>query len=483
MEIYIDLQRSSRVPLYIQVYEAYRDAILSGKMEPYTKLMSVMQLKQSLCVSRNTIEMAYLQLLSEGFIFSKKGSGYFVSALDNMAKFDYSEKNIDKNSVSIRPIESLHLIKSDIKYDFKPGSVEHDQFPFKKWNEIAHSVMSLDHKTILMYSDPRGESALRIEIAEYLKRSRGVLCDPDQIIIGAGTQTLIGLLCLLLKEGRLKKENAITVAVEDPGFTAVRKAFEWNGCALVPVGLKNNALDISALKKVEVNLSAIYLTPSNQHPMGGLLNVSERLNLLNWAKDKETYIIEDDYDSEFRYDIHPVPTMFSLDQFDQVIYMGTFSKMLFPGMHVGYTVLPSKLANQFSKIGHYYNQTASKIHQLTIAEFMKSGLFEKHIRKMRTLYGKKHQKIVMTIQEKFGNHACIIGDHAGVNLALRIKRSYSEAELIRRAKKVGVSVYPISFYRSTISESMEHNDVFLGYGHMTFDEIEDAITLLGGAWP
>ncbi|MBF4693375.1 MocR-like pyridoxine biosynthesis transcription factor PdxR [Fusibacter ferrireducens] len=477
MEIYIELQRNSRVPLYIQIYEAFRKAILSGEMEPYSKLMSVMQLKRLLCVSRNTVEIAYLQLLSEGFIFSKKGSGYFVCALDNMMSFDDLSDIACEDKAEVPPIKSLHLIRNDVAYDFKPGSVDQSQFPFKKWHEIARNIMNSDNPEILMYSDPRGERALRMEIAKYLKHSRGVLCDPDQIIIGAGTQTLISLLCLLLKEG-----PDLTVAVENPGFTAVRKAFEWHGCEIIPVSLNNNALDISAVKGVEANLSAIYLTPSNQHPMGGLLNVSERLSLLNWAKDKATYIIEDDYDSEFRYDIHPVPTLFGLDQYDQVIYMGTFSKTLFPGMHVGYTVLPLNLATRFSEIGQYYNQTASKIHQLTIAEFMKQGLFEKHIRKMRTVYGKKHQKMVTTIQETFGDRVCVIGDHAGVNLALRVKLPYSEKALIKRAEHVGIAVYPISFYYSASIQPVEYNDVFLGYGHMTLDEIGEAIALLGEVW-
>ncbi|WP_434293387.1 PLP-dependent aminotransferase family protein [Clostridium botulinum] len=477
MEIQITLKRNISVPLYIQIYEAYRSAILSNHLEPNSKLASIMQLKQSLCVSRNTIEMAYLQLLSEGFIYSKSGSGYFVSDLDNYESLDYSNNQSSSKEISIRPIESLHLSRSHAKYDFKPGSVEHNQFPFKKWNRVAENIMSLENEEILTYSDPRGESLLRIEISKYLKCSRGVNCHPDQIIIGAGTQTLISLLCFILG-----KNKPLKVAVEDPGFTAVRKAFEWNDCDIMPISLNNNVFDISMLKSKLDCPSAIYLTPSNQHPMGGLLNVSERLSLLNWSKNKDTYIIEDDYDSEFRYNIHPVPTIFSLDQFEKVIYLGTFSKTLFPAMHIGYIVLPKNIAEEFVEIGCYYNQTASKIHQLTIAEFMKSGYFEQHIRKMRTLYAKKHKKIVDSIKNAFGSHAHIIGDHAGVNLALRVNRPYSENDLIQRAKEVGVIVYPISFYHSNQKSTNKHNDIFLGYGHMKLEEIEQGITLLGEAW-
>ncbi len=315
MEIQITLKRNTSVPLYIQIYEAYRSAILSSHLEANLKIPSIMQLKGSLCVSRNTIEMAYLQLLSEGFIYSKSGSGYFVSDLDNYESLDYSNDQSSSKEISIPPIESLHLNRGHAKYDFKPGSVEHDQFPFKKWNRVAQNIMSLENQEILTYSDPRGELLLRMEISKYLKRSRGVNCHPDQIIIGAGTQTLISLLCFILG-----KNKPLKVALEDPGFTAVRKAFEWNGCDIIPISLNNNVFDISMLKSKLDYPSAIYLTPSNQHPMGGLLNVSERLSLLNWSKNKDTYIIEDDYDSEFRYNIHPVPTMFSLDQFDKVIY-------------------------------------------------------------------------------------------------------------------------------------------------------------------
>ncbi|WFD11890.1 PLP-dependent aminotransferase family protein [Tepidibacter hydrothermalis] len=477
MEIHITLKRNISVALYIQIYEAYRSAILSGNLKPNTKLASIMQLKQSLCVSRNTIEMAYLQLLSEGFIYSKSGSGYFVSDLDNYESLDYPNNQSSLEEISIHPIESLHLSRAHAKYDFKPGSVEHNQFPFKKWNRVAQNIMNSENQEILTYSDPRGELLLRIEISKYLKNSRGVNCHPDQIIVGAGTQTLISLFCFILG-----KKKPLKVAIEDPGFTAVRKAFEWNGCDIMPIRLNNNTLDISMLKSKLDYPCAVYITPSNQHPMGGLLNVSERLNLLNWVKNKDTYIIEDDYDSEFRYNIHPVPTIFSLDQFDKVIYLGTFSKTLFPAMHVGYIVLPNNLAEAFVEIGCYYNQTASKIHQLTIAEFMKRGYFEQHIRKMRTLYAKKHNKIVDAIKNVFGSHAHIIGDHAGVNLALRVNLPYSESELIQKAKEVGVIVYPISFYRSNQKSKNEHNDVFLGYGHMQIEEIEQAITILGEAW-
>jgi len=476
MKIHIILKKNSKVPLYIQIYKAFRNSILEGSLKPGTKLESIIQLKQSLCVSRNTVEMAYLQLSVEGFIYSRRRSGYFVSDLNNYKSLDYSANHSEVIKDVASPIKSRCCNKTGAKYDFDPGSTDHNLFPFKKWNKIEQGIMSLENRGVLTYPDPRGEIQLRIEISKYLKHSRGVNCHPDQIIIGAGIQTLINLICFLLGG-----EEPLKVALEDPGYPAIRKAFEWNRCEIMPINLKNNVIDISEVINRPISPSVVYLTPSNQHPMGGLLNVSDKLSLLNWVKDNKSYLIEDDYDSEFRYNIHPVPTMFSLDNSDRVIYLGTFSKTLFPAMRMSYVVLPNKLTRKFNEIESYYNQTASKIHQLTLADFMKDGLFEQHIRKMRTLYGKKHKKMVEMIERVFKNNACIIGDHAGINFTLRIKLPYFESEIIKRAREAGIIIYPISLYQVNRKINSRYSDFILGYGHMTLEEIEDAINLLGEA--
>ncbi|OAA90438.1 PLP-dependent aminotransferase family protein [Clostridium ljungdahlii] len=473
MEIPIFIERHSEKPLYIQIYECYKKAILEGTLKRGERLESIMQLKNRLCISRNTVQGAYDQLLCEGYIYSKGGSGYYVEVIEDQIKTAQKE-NIP---LKLKPLKSIHIDDKVYPYNFKPGSVDRKSFPFAIWRKIEQSLMKKENIDILTYSDPRGEFELRSQIASYVKSSRGVICSPDQIIIGAGTQTLMAVLCDLFSESCNKN-----IAFEEPGFSAVRKVFEWYGYNIEPIELIQVGMNIEKLETLKVTPEFIYVTPSNQHPLGMSMPVSNRIKLLNFISKARGYIIEDDYDSEFRYNVNPIPSLQSLDSEDRVIYLGTFSKTLFPGMHVGYMILPENVMNLFIEKGSFINQTASKIHQLTIAEFMKEGLFETHLRKMRNIYAKKQQFLINCIKQQFGEDVVIYGERAGVNIALQVKNSLNELELINRALENGVKVYPISFYYFDQGNYKEDNMVFMGYGHLSFDNMQSGIKLLKKAW-
>ena len=473
MEIPVFIEKDSKKPLYIQIYGCYKKAILEGILKKDDRLESIVQLKNRLCISRNTVQEAYNQLLCEGYVYSRKGSGYYVEAIDKQIK-TVKRENIP---LKLKPLRSIHIDDRAYPCNFKPGSVDHGSFPFASGRKIEQGIMKKENIDILTYSDPRGEFELRNQIADYVKSSRGVACCSEQIIVGAGTQTLMAILCDLLSE-RCNRN----VAFEEPGFSPVRKVFEWYGYNIEPVELTQSGMDIKKLEGLETVPGLIYVTPSNQHPMGMIMPVSSRIRLLNFIDRCGGYVIEDDYDSEFRYNVNPIPSLQSLDNENRVIYLGTFSKTLFPGMHVGYMILPESIMNLFIEKGSFINQTASKIHQLTIAEFMRKGLFEAHLRKMRNIYARKQQFLIDCIKNEFGENAAVYGEKAGLNVVLQVKNKLDESELINAALEKGVKVYPVSFYYFDKNNYKKHNMVLMGYGHLSFEEMGNGIRSLKKAW-
>lgn len=473
VEIPIFIERHSEKPLYIQIYEFYKEAILKEILKKDDRLESIMQLRNRLGVSRNTVQSAYDQLLCEGYIYSKNGSGYYVETIEHQIKTITNENR----RLKFKKLKSIHTDDKVYTYNFKPGSVDQESFPFTAWRKIEQSVMKKENIDILAYSDPRGEFELRNQIAEYVKNSRGVVCSSEQIIIGAGTQTLMAILCDLFSESNNKN-----IAFEEPGFSAVRKVFEWYGYNIKPIELTKMGMNIEKLEDIKINPKFIYVTPSNQHPLGMSMPVSNRIKLLNFINKCSGYVIEDDYDSEFRYNVNPIPSLRNLDSENRVIYLGTFSKTLFPGMHVGYMILPERVMNIFIEKGSFINQTASKIHQLTIAKFMKEGLFEAHIRKMRSIYAKKQQFLIKCIRKEFEDNVQVYGESSGVNIALKVKNNLNELELINKALENEVKVYPISFYYFDENNYKEPNMVLMGYGHLSCDKIENGIKLLKNSW-
>ncbi|MFB5663699.1 PLP-dependent aminotransferase family protein [Alteribacillus sp. HJP-4] len=465
VEITPQLDVKSKKPLYIQLYEYIKRKIISGTILPETRLPPIRGLSLHLNISRNTVELAYQQLVSEGYVQSRPRSGLYVIAFDKELPSFYSNQQLT--------FDIKQTNQQFIDYDFRYGNVDLEHFPFSVWKKFTNKCLSPDQQELFSYGDPKGEPGLRVEIAKYLHYSRGVNCSPEQIIVGAGIQQLLSLLAQLIKV----TDNSF--AMENPGYDGVRMVFRNHGFIINSIPLEKDGLDVQDLYKNNAKL--VYITPSHQFPCGMVMPFLKRMQLLQWAKEEDSFIIEDDYDSEFRYIGKPIPSLQGIDTNDRVIYLGTFSKSLLPSLRIGYMVLPSILLKRYENNFQLYDQTVSRIHQTTLQWFMENGHWEKHLRKMRIVYQKKQHTLISTIQNFMKGKVRIIGKGAGLHILLEVYQGKSEGHLIKRAKKFGVKVYPVSKHWENPNQ-MKTAMVQLGFGGLTNDQITEGIKSLQRAW-
>ncbi|HLO12282.1 MAG TPA: PLP-dependent aminotransferase family protein [Pseudoneobacillus sp.] len=457
------LNQNSSTPLYIQLYDYFRRQIEEKSIAPNSKLPSIRQLSLHLKVSRNTVETAYQQLIAEGYVESKPKSGYQVVEIDSF----YNRPKIKTIDTVMNPIP-----KQDSLIDFQYGDIEVDRFPMREWRRSLVEAIDFTNSNLFTYGEKQGHFGLRNEIAKYLYQARGVECEADEIVLCAGTQQAILLLSQLLDLGNQK------VAMENPGYDGVRAVFQMLKCQLIPIPLESDGVDLSEVEKSQAK--ALYLTPSHQFPLGMVLSISKRLKLLQWANNENSYLIEDDYDSEFRYQGQPIPSLKSLDQQDRVIYLGTFSKAFLPATRVSYIVLPKALITRYRDHFSFLHQSVSPLIQEALFHFMKNGHFVKHIRKMRKIYQLKHRKLIESIDKYIGNHVTVIGQKAGLHLLIKVN-GINEKILIEKAAKSGIKVYPTdSFWLEKDNKNL--NLVMIGYGGLSETEIEEGIKTLKLAW-
>lgn len=459
MEFTPFLDKELPEPLYNQLYHWIKKEIEGGRLLPGTKMPSIRQLTTHLKISRNTVEAAYQQLQSEGYLESVPKSGIWVAEI---------EKPPLHPIVVEQPIRLESEPTSHNFVDFEYGNVDLDKFPLKKWKKCLSDAVDQENNWLFQYSEKQGEFALRQEISNYLLQSRGVRSTPDQIIITAGTQASIALICQLLD---LQGEF---VAMEEPGYSGVRSVLEDHKCHIEPVPLEKDGLSVEHL--LTSSSHAVYVTPSHQFPIGMVLPITKRMQLLKWAYQSEGYIIEDDYDSEFRYLGQPIPSLKSLDEEERVIYLGTFSKSFLPSVRLSYIVFPTSLIARYSQKFAAYNQSVSPIIQRAMVLFMQSGEFERHVRRMRKLYQKKHQALLKSIEQYIGPQVEVVGEKSGLHILLKLK-GITAIELIERALKKGVRVYsPVRFWLNPTPDC--HSYILLGFGGLSVEEIEEGIKLL-----
>lgn len=456
---------SKSIPLYVQLYEYIKKEIQIGTIKPETKLPSKRKLASYLGISQNTIQTAYDQLCAEGYVESKPRVGIFVKRIEDDLLCSLPPNNM--------PDENINL-KENYKYliDFSSGNVDLDYFPYSSWKRLAAQCLYSDQGDLLLIGDPQGEECLRKEISKYLFQSRSVRCVPEQIVIGAGTQYLMILLCMLL--GREYK-----AAIENPGYNRVRNTFRDQGIEVYPISIDEHGICVEDLRKSSARV--VYVTPSHQFPCGMIMPVSRRLELLKWCVEVDGYIIEDDYDSEFRYKGKPIPSLHGLDIDNRVIYMGTFSKSLIPSMRLSYLVLPPKLLLSYQEYFTIYKQAVSRLHQITLYRFMKDGYLARHINKMRTLYRKKHEILISAINRHMNEKVEVIGEKSGLHILLKVKNGMTEEELIQAACKMKIKVYPTSIHYAE-GVCSEFPMILLGFGGLTEMQIEEGIQMLKAAW-
>lgn len=468
----IVLNSDSSVPLYLQIYEQIKEEIISGQISEGSKLPSTRTLSTTLNVSRNTVESAYLQLCSEGYVASKAGSGFIVLKLDSLIISKLKGEKLKNNEEHEKIISEAD--NNNYKYDFQYGNLSADDFPLSLWKKISNKCLSfINAEDMTSYKARKGELELQIEIMKYLNKSRGVSCNPEQIIISSGMEYCLSILCQLFR-GDFNQ-----IALEDPGYVGARDIFMNNGYNVIPVGLDKDGINLEELENSSAKL--VYITPSHQFPTGAVMPIQKRLKLLDWAIRKNGIIIEDDYDSELRYNSKPIPSIQSIASKESVVYIGTFSKSLSPSLRVNYMVLPQVLMEKYDKLFNRYQSAVPIIQQKIIQQFMHLGHWDRHLRKICLSNKRKHDILVHTIHELIGDKVIIHGKNAGLHILLEFNNGMHEEEAIKKARDYGIIVYPVLPFWVR-QDRYSNNMVLLGFGSMLESEIVEGIRILNHAW-
>lgn len=465
----IHLDRSAGAsPLYQQIYQQIKSDILQGYLSPDEKLLGTRTLAKMLEVSRNTVDRAYVQLTLEGYIESRQNAGFYVLKLPKSFK---SEKKFSEQV----PTNEDCVSDEEIIYDLTNSSHTSNLFPKKVWKKhYLNALDELDDAEKLSTLQPfQGEYKLRKEISRYLERIRGVRCHPSQIIITSGLQQSLDYLCQFL--GNTQE----SVLMEDPSYPKARATFKKNHYQIVTAEVDGKGLDLTKVDK-NAAIKMIYTTPSHQFPLGMIMPISRRQELLTFAKERNSFIIEDDYDSELRYYQRPIPALKSIDYLDRVIYLGTFSKILSPSFRMGYMVLPEQFTEKFLEKGKLYNSTVNLLNQIALANILSSGDYDRLVRKMNHVFKKRYEAFKQEFQ-KFKTPIELSSNVSGQYFLLHLSNGMQQDELIKKAEKEGVRVYDtMQFWQEKAACPQE--SLFLGFSKIDLEDIPDCVSRLRKAW-
>ena len=462
MELLIPLNSQDSKPLYEQIYQFIKDEIRSGSLKPQKKLPSSRELAKNLKVSRSTTQLAYEQLVSEGYLEAIPRKGYFTAKIEGILPPVTDGKVKEEHSEDA-------VYEENWKVDFSPRGVDLENFPFSTWRKISRAVLKEEGEELFLKGNPQGDLELREAIRDYLHSARGVNCRADQIVVGAGNEYLLMLLSQLIG-------NRAGIAMENPNYEQAYRVLTAMGHEIYPVGMDKSGFRVSELRELPVDVA--YVMPSHQFPTGIVMPVSRRQELLMWAKEKEgRYMIEDDYDSEFRYKGKPIPALQGMDAEGHVIYMGTFSKAIAPAIRVGYLVLPDKLLEKYQRQARFYSSTVSRVDQKILADFIKGGYFERHLNRMREIYKGKHDTLLAALKP-LEDQFEIKGEFAGLHVLLKSKGNVTEQYLVDRAKMAGVKVYGLSDFSIEKAVKLEEQTVLLGYARLDEEKLQRGANIL-----
>ena len=468
--IYLD--HSSKIPLYMQIYEQIREEILNDNLEEGHVLSGSRGLAKTMQISRNTVNNAYAQLEAEGYIYSKKGIGSIVVKVPRL------KGNNGDNAINIdakKPLNHTIASSSTVKYDLTNSSHTSDLFPQNLWKKYTVECMEQLHREskISEFQEKQGELYLRQNLLTYLKRIRGVRCEVGQIIITCGLQQSLEYLCNLLVSQERK------VLMEEPGYHKALHIFRNNGFQISKVSVDQNGLNVSELPDDE-SICAVYTTPSHQFPTGVTLPINRRYELLEWADRHDVYLLEDDFDSEQRYYAKPIPSLQSIDLHERVIYLGTFSKALSPSIRMGYMILPPRLIELYLKKYEDYNANVPVLNQYVIGKMMETGQYDRHIRRLNQVFKKRLEAFQQAFLE-ISSQIKLISNGTGQYFLLEFKEGCNQNELIKRAFDQGVRVYSTMQFWQDKAECPP-NTIFLGLSRIKIEEIPDCVSRLKTAW-
>ena len=462
----LTLDPGAERPLYEQIYRQIRQEIASGGLPAGARLPSKRALAAHLKVSVVTVEGAYGQLLAEGYLRSEPKRGFFV----------WMPEEVPLPAPGPTPsVPPDRTAAAPLPYDFSTSAVDTAHFPFSTWARLMREVLSQEDSALLDSPPPQGVPELRRAIVRYLRAFRGIRAEPEQVVVGAGAEYLTSLLLQLLG-------HSGGWAVEDPGYRKAPRIFTHAGALVCPIPLDGQGLRVDALRWSGARVA--HITPSHHFPLGTVMPIARRQALLRWAMEGEDrYLIEDDYDSEFRFDGRPIPALQTLDSGERVIYLNTFAKSLAPSLRIGYMVLPPHLLERYRSEFLFYASTVPSFEQHTLARFLEGDHFERHIRRMRTIYRQRRDALLAAARAagllELGHFS---GTEAGLHLLFHAPGGPSEDELVRSAAQAGVGVYPLSDYCLTPPDPGRSPTLILGYGGVEADAMAPAMARLAAAW-
>ncbi|KZE73372.1 GntR family transcriptional regulator [Paenibacillus elgii] len=462
--LWIPIDRSLDMPLIGQVYGQIRDRILKGELPSGEKLPSTRELSGELKVSRNVVLEAYDQLLAEGFLISRRGAGTFVA---EGACLEQRRRVTEAMAPSVYD----NLLRDEGLVNFRSGIPALDRFPRRIWAQLSSAVWNEASPAVLGYDTPEGRPELRHVLAQYLLKSRGVYCHPDQLVITSGaTQALSLVSKLLLSPGD-------EVIMEDPITCDIQAMFQAQGATIRFVPVDEHGMQ-TALLPQESSPKFVFVTPSHQYPLGGALPIQRRIQLIQYARTHDCYLVEDDYDSEFRYEGPPVSSLQGLEP-DRVLYIGSFSKILSPALRMGYLILPMPLVESCRRLKWYADLHKPSMDQLILARFMEGGYLERHIAKMKKLYKSRRDCLIDCLRSAFPGRVNIIGDSTGLHLVAEFPGRRFDEEAVRRIKRMGVKVYLVEEHAN--DKEAQRSRLILGYGHLPKEDIQEGIARLSRA--
>lgn len=481
-DLLLDLDRDSPTPLYRQLYDSVQSAILSGRLKPGSRLPSTRELASDFEVSRNTVMEAFSQLVAEGYLESTTGSGTRVSTMlpDHLltAKPEAHRAvqpppapRLSRRGQLIAGVPPFPMRSWRRPIAFYPGIPAYELFPATIWRQllIRHWADGRNRE-LLDYGDPGGYAPLREAIAEYLRTSRGVSCEADQVIVVGGSQQGLDLAAKVLLD------PGDSVWVEDPGYPGARSVLTVAGAQLVPVPVDDDGIDVDEglLRCSRPRLA--YVTPSRQYPLGHTMSLSRRLRLLEWAAAAEAWIIEDDFDAEFRYSGRPLPALQGLDEYGRVIYTGTFSKSLFPSLRLGYLVVPRALIDVFLTARALTDRHRPTLDQTVLASFLAEGHFLRHLRRLRAAYAQRQEVLLEALHRHLDGVVKVDAAAAGTHLVAWLPDGLSDSAISDRAAEDDTAAPPLSHW--TI-ERTDMNALILGYTGFSLPTIRYRATRLG----
>ena len=454
------LDEHRKEPLYEQLYLYIRESIESGALKEGEKLPSKRKLATHLQISQSTVENAYAQLIAEGYIDSVEKKGYFLRGVEPTTL----------SPPAPPPCTETDRVQSEaLPYDLRTNAVDTKNFPYSVWSRLMRECMRQDPVSLLRPVHPQGDFALRREITNYLYAFRGMRVSPDQIILGAGTEYLLGLITELLPHA--------VFAFENPGYHKIAKLLHSRRIEAHPIAMDKEGMRVDELEHAPAAVALI--TPSHHFPLGTVMSYGRRQQLLGWAAQADDrYLIEDDYDSEFRFLLKPIPALYTLDHGNKVIYLNTFAKTLAPSFRIAYMILPDDLLARYKESLGFYSCTVSEFEQHTLKAFLQGGYYERHLNRMRTIYKGRRDAFIKGLSP-LRDILTIRGQSAGLHLLLRVE-SLTEAALVERGRVEGVGVYPLSgYYLSGVPET---HTVVVGYAGLDAERLKEAAALLTRAW-